>query len=713
MAESLKTSIQTKYTLKPKNFLKAKTAYKTVTIILKYDDINVSIVGSILSISNLQRTLLLQTDIIYKLNLVVINLTNTSLNLGVTNRDESVSVTVLNYYGEKYGLAMIKTMHHICDNFQTDLLLNLSSDFKEYLPIITKLLFHTTYYKEFTLGNFNQNKFINYYNQFLTNFILDRGVCENIVAEVFCIRMSLLRQINLEYISNLDNGFHLEFNKLVFDKCQNIFNVNINLEFKKNLKNYFFIAKSLCQNTILAFIVKYPFLSQLKLISILVLIIGYSLFLLSLGMTKSLEWSIVYNIFIVSFSVAMIAQGLFNLYCSLYSWENPENARGHKSPEIYTAPKLSFTVLLPALNEALVIGDTIRAVCAIDYPQHLKKVIVINKTSDHDTITAVNETIKELARKGISNIELLTVDNPKNKPDKLNYALKYVKTDVVCIFDAEDRPHSDLFHIVNTEMVVGKADVVQSGIQLMNYDSNWFSMLNVLEYYLWFKSALHLFAGMNTITLGGNTVFFKTKWIERLGGWNANCLAEDAEIGMRLSMAGAKIKVIYDPRHATQEETPPTLGDFIKQRTRWNQGFMQVLMNGEWLKLRRLKQKLLSVYLLAWPIMQAILFLYIPFSVLSLFFIKTNVWVTIISIIPLYILLFMVAVSVIAFGEFCKDYKIKFKWQYIFKIVWTFIPYQFLLGVGAYRAMIRILKKSNSWEKTAHINAHHRPQLVK
>jgi len=189
-------------------------------------------------------------------------------------------------------------------------------------------------------------------------------------------------------------------------------------------------------------------------------------------------------------------------------------------------------------------------------------------------------------------------------------------------------------------------------------------------------------------------------------------LAEDAEIGQRMSMAGANIKVIYDPIHATQEETPPDMKNFIKQRTRWNQGFVQVLMNGEWLKLRHLHQKLLSLYLLSWPFIQAALFLYIPFSIVTLFTFKTNVWLTILSIMPLYILLFMMIATVIAFYEFCKDYKIKFQAKHGFHILLTFIPYQFMLGIGAYRAMLRLVTSQNSWEKTTHVNAHSKSGVV-
>ena len=58
--------------------------------------------------------------------------------------------------------------------------------------------------------------------------------------------------------------------------------------------------------------------------------------------------------------------------------------------------------------------------------------------------------------------------------------------------------------------------MVQCGVQLMNFESHWFSALNVLEYFFWFKSRLHYHARCGAITLGGNTVFFERTILERL-----------------------------------------------------------------------------------------------------------------------------------------------------------------------------------------------------
>ena len=77
-------------------------------------------------------------------------------------------------------------------------------------------------------------------------------------------------------------------------------------------------------------------------------------------------------------------------------------------------------------------------------------------------------------------------------------------------------------------------------------------------------------------------------WLRPAGGWDADCLAEDCDLGVRLSSAGApRSRSPTSPELVTREETPATARrPACKQRTRWNQGFLQVLRKGEWRTLR-------------------------------------------------------------------------------------------------------------------------------
>lgn len=388
----------------------------------------------------------------------------------------------------------------------------------------------------------------------------------------------------------------------------------------------------------------------------------------------------------------------------IYAWGHPSNRERNRSPRVLFNPEYSFTAIIPARHEEKVIGDTIRAVSRIDYPLELTEVLVVLREDDQGTISAAKAAIETTGRK---NTKIITFDGyPINKPHGLNVALKKAKNDVVVIFDAEDEPHPEIYHIVNTVMMRDAADVVQCGVQLMNFRSNWYSSLNVLEYFFWFKSAMQFFSKRGVIPLGGNTIFIKREWLEEVHGWDQHCLTEDADIGLKLSTKGANIRVVYDEVHATQEETPPTLHGFIKQRTRWNQGFIHVLRKGLWRRIPSIQQRLLALYILGWPIVQAFLFILIPLSVLIALTMKLPAGLVVITTIPLYLIFIQAVVLMLGLWQFSKDYHQPISLLYPLRLIFYVIPYQCMLGYAALRALFRTIQRRNTWEKTEHINAH-------
>jgi len=421
---------------------------------------------------------------------------------------------------------------------------------------------------------------------------------------------------------------------------------------------------------------------------------------------SSRQWLIFVYLLTVSI---LTAQAAWFLYWILFTWNDPEQAEKNKSPKVFLEQKHSFTALLPARNEEKVIGDTIKAIAKIDYPEELKELLVLVRGDDQGTIEAASKTILELKK---DNIKLIIInDEPINKPNQLNWGLRQARKDIVVIFDAEDQPHPDIYNMANTVFLKKKIDVLQSGVQLVNFQTKWFSAWNVLEYYFWFKSAMHYFAKCGVVPLGGNTVFFKRNWLNIAGGWDENCLTEDAEIGIRLSLLGAKIAIVYDENHATQEETPVSTEAFIKQRTRWNQGYMQILMKGDWLKLPSLRQKLLAGYLLILPESLTTMSVLSFLMTLAVSSIEMGMEIAMFSFLPMGILIVQIAVYMAALWQFSRDYKKKFRLWMWPKLVFTFIPYLGVLILGSVRAVWRFMNKNLAWEKTLHVNAHRAEEL--
>ena len=414
---------------------------------------------------------------------------------------------------------------------------------------------------------------------------------------------------------------------------------------------------------------------------------------------------------ILVMTVTLLPQGLFTLYWLMYAWNNPKTIEDSQSPREFVEPEISFTALLPARHEEAVIKDTIFAVDRIAYPDHLKEVLILCRDDDHGTIAKANEAVAEL---GKPNIRVVTFSTgPINKPHSLNIGLAAATKDVVAVFDAEDEPHADIYNVINTVMQRDEADVVQSGVQLMNFRSNWFSALNVLEYFFWFKSGLHCFTRQFNVTpLGGNTVFVKRHMLEQVNGWDETCLTEDADIGIRLTLHGARIQIVYDALHATREETPDTVESFIKQRTRWNQGFYQVFFKGDWAKLPTLKQRVIAVYILLNSLMQAAILLFLPVGLYIALTQQVSVPIALISYIPIYLLLLQLITNLIGIREFAEAYSVKLPLGFRLRMIAAYYPYHLLLAVAAGRAILRQLSQTQTWEKTAHSNLHRQEQVL-
>jgi cellulose synthase/poly-beta-1,6-N-acetylglucosamine synthase-like glycosyltransferase len=407
---------------------------------------------------------------------------------------------------------------------------------------------------------------------------------------------------------------------------------------------------------------------------------------------------------IVVVALVLFAQSMISLSLMLYTWEHPERLQASKAPSAFLPARLSFTVLLPARHEERVIYRTIERVWKANYPSHLLEIVIICHLDDVGTIAEAERAIRDI---GSSQVQVATfADGPINKPHGLNVGLRQTANQVVTIFDAEDDVDLDVFNMINTIMLNEKVGVVQAGVQLMNFSDHWFSIHNCMEYFFWFKSRLHFHSHVGMIPLGGNTVFIQRDLLERVGGWDEQCLTEDADIGLRLSALGVPIRTVYDARYATREETPDSVASLVKQRTRWQQGFLQVLKKGTWLHLPRRRQRALALYTLTYPYFQAMLVLLWPLTLVAMFLLKESVLVTMISFLPLYALWLQFAVIVIGVFMFAKEYKLKPGPFDLLGMAVTFLPFQWLLGISSVRGVYRELRGQNNWEKTMHIGAH-------
>src|SRR5260370_8168513 len=115
----------------------------------------------------------------------------------------------------------------------------------------------------------------------------------------------------------------------------------------------------------------------------------------------------------------------------------------------------------------------------------------------------------------------------------------------------------------------------------------------------------------------------------------------------------------------------------MKQGTRWDQGFIQILFAGRWTKLEKLSQKLLALYILILPELQAFFTLMLPLAVLMFFFVKLPVWMAILTFMPFYCFLFAMFIDLAGLHEFVKLHHPKWKCSQAHTLLIPSIPSQF------------------------------------
>jgi cellulose synthase/poly-beta-1,6-N-acetylglucosamine synthase-like glycosyltransferase len=397
----------------------------------------------------------------------------------------------------------------------------------------------------------------------------------------------------------------------------------------------------------------------------------------------------------------------YSLRWMLGTWNSAAALRRRRAPDVVEEPAHGFSLIVPARHEVAVLGATLERLLLQQHPRF--EVVVVVGHDDPDT----EDVAREYAAIDPDRVKVV-IDRHlhKNKPRALNTGLGACSHEIVGVFDAEDEVATGLLRVVDHHFQDPGVHVVQGGVQLMNFHSRWFSVRNVLEYFFHFASRLHLHAERGLIPLGGNTVFFRRELLEAAGGWDEECLAEDCEIGMRLSAAGARTVVVYDAALATREEAPTDVAAFMRQRTRWDHGFLQVRRKGEWKQLPTRRQRWSAWFVLANPALQGIGTVAALGQIVLAFAVHVPLGLTMLAFVPLLLTAVIVAVELAGLSEFSRAFDQKARVRDYAWVVVGYLPYHLMLAAASFEATRRARRGDLSWAKTHHEGLHREPVLV-
>jgi len=232
-----------------------------------------------------------------------------------------------------------------------------------------------------------------------------------------------------------------------------------------------------------------------------------------------------------------------------------------------------YSVLIPLRDEAHMVPQIVAAMKAFDYPKEKLDILFVVESESTATIEAVNRGMEP----GYMDMIVVPRGGPATKPKAINFALPIARGDHVVVFDAEDRPDPGQLRKAASLFAQFPAyDCLQAELVIENAETNFLTRMFAAEYAGHFGLLLPALARLEMpLPLGGTSNHFRLSTLRRIGAWDSFNVTEDADLGIRLARLDRQVKSFAS---YTYETAPTTLGVWVRQRTRWQKGWMQTLI---------------------------------------------------------------------------------------------------------------------------------------
>lgn len=272
------------------------------------------------------------------------------------------------------------------------------------------------------------------------------------------------------------------------------------------------------------------------------------------------------SVMAVFFSAAFLYLLFFNLYHIIISFFGIVRKRERK---IYT-PSTRFALLVPAHNEEIVIGETVRSMLLLDYPRELYDVIVV---ADNCT-----DRTAEVARAAGATVLERFNESERGKPYAVDWALRQILESprdygAVCVFDADNLVSRNYLLEMNSRILQGEK-VIQGYIDAKNPNDSWITWMYAISFWTAARSYQLPRYQLGLANLLGGTGYCITTDVLKVYGWEVTALADDLEYTMRVLLDGIRPTWAHDAK--VYDEKPLNMKASWRQRLRWMQGHWDV-----------------------------------------------------------------------------------------------------------------------------------------
>ena len=283
-------------------------------------------------------------------------------------------------------------------------------------------------------------------------------------------------------------------------------------------------------------------------------------------MTQALATLLRHYVAIYPLVMALVWSGL----ALVYYWRRERRERW-----LLQAPRrplaMPVSILIPCFNEASLLATTLQAALSVDWPEF--EVIAINDGSSDDTGRQLNQWATENSR-----LRVVHLVSNQGKALALRAGALIAKHEWLVCIDADALLDRHALGWLMRHFPGRDRLAAVTGNPRIRNRSSLMGRIQVGEFSLFIgliKRAQAL--GGSLFCVSGVIGAFRRSALHGVGYWDSDCLTEDIAITWRLQRAGWQVE--YEPHALIWILMPETLAGLWRQRRRWAEGGLQVIIS--------------------------------------------------------------------------------------------------------------------------------------
>lgn len=271
-----------------------------------------------------------------------------------------------------------------------------------------------------------------------------------------------------------------------------------------------------------------------------------------------------------------LASLLMVLAQSFYALDVTSRKRWSRKPakvafSPYYTPKVA--VHIAAYNEPFpLVRDTIDHALALDYPKEQLVVMVLDDSTDAETVETLS---RYCAEKGVAYLH--REERRGFKAGALNEALTKTPPDaeLIAVLDADYQVRPEFLRETVGHFIDPKLGFLQTPQDYRNGDESFLARQYHAADAYFYRAILPSRNEENAIIFCGTMGILRRSAIEDAGGWGERFLTEDAELSIRI--LESRYDSLYVNRTYGKGLVPATFDAYQRQHHRWAYGSVQVL----------------------------------------------------------------------------------------------------------------------------------------